>query len=45
MNQANGGTVVQLEKTADVRIVDHARKEALPGTYVKWSLNTFFRNA
>ena len=32
--QANGGEVVPLEKQADVKIVDHARKEALPGTYV-----------
>ena len=32
--QANGGEVLPLEKQADVKIVDHARKEALPGTYV-----------
>jgi hypothetical protein len=30
----NGGEVVPLEKQADIKIVDHARKEALPGTYV-----------
>ncbi|KAL9610397.1 MAG: hypothetical protein Q9167_004907 [Letrouitia subvulpina] len=29
----NGGEIVLLEKQADIKIVDHARKEALPGTY------------
>lgn len=33
-SQANGGEVLPLEKTADVKIVDHARKEAPPGSYV-----------
>ena len=32
--QANGGEVFPLEKQADVKIVDHARKEAPGGTYV-----------
>ena len=32
--QANGGEVLLVEKYADVKIVDHARKEALPGTCV-----------
>ncbi|KAL2044942.1 hypothetical protein N7G274_002717 [Stereocaulon virgatum] len=31
--KVNGGEVVPLEKQADVKIVDHARKEALPGTH------------
>lgn len=31
MSQANGGEVTRLEKQADIKIVDHARKEALPG--------------
>ncbi|KAL9118336.1 MAG: hypothetical protein Q9187_005120 [Circinaria calcarea] len=31
--KANGGEVVQLEKFADIKIVDHARKESLPGTH------------
>ncbi|KAL9130851.1 MAG: hypothetical protein Q9217_001052 [Psora testacea] len=31
--RTNGGEVVPLEKQADFKIVDHARKEALPGTY------------
>ena len=31
--QANGGEVLPIEKHADLKIVDHARKEALPGTY------------
>ncbi|KAL8742856.1 MAG: hypothetical protein Q9190_004719 [Brigantiaea leucoxantha] len=31
--RANGGEIVPLEKQADVKIVDHARKEAIPGTY------------
>lgn len=33
-SQANGGEVLLLEKTANVKIVDHARKEAPPGSYV-----------
>lgn len=33
-SQSNGGEVLPIEKHADVKIVDHARKEALPGTYV-----------
>ncbi|KAL8722290.1 MAG: hypothetical protein Q9225_001195 [Loekoesia sp. 1 TL-2023] len=32
--KANGGEITPLEKEADVKIVDHARKEQLPGTYV-----------
>ena len=32
--QINGGEVLPLEKNADVKIVDHARKEAPPGSYV-----------
>ena len=35
--QANGGEVLPIEKHADIRIVDHARKEALPGTYAAHS--------
>ncbi|KAL8786656.1 MAG: hypothetical protein Q9213_002685 [Squamulea squamosa] len=31
--KANGGEVTPLEKEADVKIVDHARKQQLPGTY------------
>lgn len=38
--QANGGEVLPIEKYADIRIVDHARKEALPGTYVVHSVHT-----
>ncbi|KAL8889774.1 MAG: hypothetical protein Q9215_003016 [Flavoplaca cf. flavocitrina] len=30
--KANGGEVTPLEKEADVKIVDHARKQQLPGT-------------
>lgn len=37
MSQANGGEILPLEKHADVKIVDHARKEAPPGTYVPYS--------
>lgn len=33
-SQANGGDILPLEKHADVKIVDHARKEAPPGSYV-----------
>lgn len=36
--QANGGEVLPIEKHADVKIVDHARKEALPGTYAALSV-------
>ena len=32
--QVNGGEILSLEKNADVKIVDHARKEAPPGSYV-----------
>lgn len=32
--QANGGEILPLEKNADVKVVDHARKEAPPGSYV-----------
>ncbi|KAL9598498.1 MAG: hypothetical protein Q9219_004471 [cf. Caloplaca sp. 3 TL-2023] len=31
--KANGGDITPLEKEADIRIVDHTRKEQLPGTY------------
>ncbi|KAI4125849.1 MAG: hypothetical protein LQ347_005213, partial [Umbilicaria vellea] len=31
--QANGGEVTPLEKNADIKLVDDARKEAPPGTY------------
>ena len=37
--QANGGEVLPIEKHADIRIVDHARKEALPGTYATQSVH------
>ncbi|KAI4156431.1 MAG: hypothetical protein L6R39_001102, partial [Caloplaca ligustica] len=33
IDESNGGEVTPLEKEADVKIVDHARKEQLPGTY------------
>ena len=38
--QANGGEVLPIEKYAHIRIVDHARKEALPGTYAAHSVHT-----
>ncbi|KAL8800103.1 MAG: hypothetical protein Q9182_005415 [Xanthomendoza sp. 2 TL-2023] len=31
--EANGGLITPLEKEAAIKIVDHARKEQLPGTY------------
>ncbi|KAL9012911.1 MAG: hypothetical protein Q9173_002352 [Seirophora scorigena] len=31
--KANGGEITPLEKEADVKIVDHAKKEQFPGTY------------
>ncbi|KAL8941507.1 MAG: hypothetical protein Q9216_002189 [Gyalolechia sp. 2 TL-2023] len=31
--KANGGDITPLEKEADIKIVDHARKEQLPGMY------------
>lgn len=31
--QSNGGTVVPLDKTADIMIADHARKDAPNGSY------------
>lgn len=34
ISQSNGGEVLPIEKHANVKIVDHARKEAPPGTYV-----------
>lgn len=37
--QANGGEVLPIEKHADLKIVDHARKEALPGTYAAHSVH------
>ena len=36
--QSNGGEVLPIEKHADLKIVDHARKEALPGTYAAHSI-------
>ena len=39
--KSNGGEVYPLEKQASVLIVDHARKEALPGTYVPSRLSNF----
>lgn len=38
--QANGGEVLSIEKHADIKIVDHARKEALPGTYAAHSVHS-----
>ena len=32
--QVNGGEILPIEKHADIKVVDHTRKEALPGTYV-----------
>lgn len=32
--QANGGQIVPLENQADVKIMDHARKEVQPGRCV-----------
>ena len=44
LEQANGGKVLPVEKYADVKIVDHARKEALPGTFVALRKCLFERN-
>lgn len=41
--KANGGEVLPLENQADIKIVDHAKKEALPGTYV--ALHSHANNA
>lgn len=41
--KANGGEVLPLENQADLKIVDHAKKEALPGTYV--TLQSYAINA
>ena len=36
--QSNGGRISQLEKQADVMIVDHARKYQVPGSYARTPL-------
>ncbi|KAG8532712.1 uncharacterized protein KY384_002589 [Bacidia gigantensis] len=41
--QSNGGSVVPLEKQADVKIVDHARKEQIPGTHSYTFIETSIR--
>lgn len=42
--QANGGEVLPLENQADIKIVDHAKKEALPGTYSYTYIEKSIRN-
>ncbi|KAL8971174.1 MAG: hypothetical protein Q9183_001172 [Haloplaca sp. 2 TL-2023] len=42
--KANGGEVVPLEKLADIKIVDHARKERIPGTFSYRYIETSVRN-
>ncbi|KAL8850765.1 MAG: hypothetical protein Q9221_004333 [Calogaya cf. arnoldii] len=42
--KANGGEVTPLEKEADVKIVDHARKQQLPGTYSYQYIEDSVRN-
>ncbi|MCJ1463828.1 hypothetical protein MMC07_002437 [Pseudocyphellaria aurata] len=42
--QANGGEVMPLENQADIKIVDHAKKEALPGTYSYTYIEKSIRN-
>ncbi|KAL8822695.1 MAG: hypothetical protein Q9191_006575 [Dirinaria sp. TL-2023a] len=42
--RANGGKVVPLDKQADVMIVDHARKEAPPGSYSYTFIEKSIRN-
>ena len=38
--QSNGGELVSVDKQADIMIVDHARKEAPPGSYVAEEIGT-----
>ncbi|SLM36990.1 TRF2-interacting telomeric protein/Rap1, C-terminal [Lasallia pustulata] len=42
--QANGGEVVPLEKNAHIKLVDHARNKALPGTYSYKFIEQSIRN-
>ncbi|KAL8762086.1 MAG: hypothetical protein Q9184_001858 [Pyrenodesmia sp. 2 TL-2023] len=42
--KANGGDITPLEKEADVRIVDHAKKEQFPGTYSYTYIEASVRN-
>ncbi|KAL8873760.1 MAG: hypothetical protein Q9174_000823 [Haloplaca sp. 1 TL-2023] len=42
--KANGGEVVPLEKLADIKIVDHARKERIPGTFSYKYIEASVRN-
>ncbi|KAM0803527.1 hypothetical protein BDR22DRAFT_945213 [Usnea florida] len=42
--KANGGEIVPLEKNADVKIVDHARKEAPPGSHSYTFIEKSVRN-
>ncbi|KAL8715932.1 MAG: hypothetical protein Q9220_000599 [cf. Caloplaca sp. 1 TL-2023] len=42
--KANGGQITPLEKQADVKIVDHKRKEQLPGTYSYQYIEKSLRN-
>ena len=40
--QSNGGRVFQIEKQADVMIVDHARKHQVPGSYAQNLLSLYY---
>ncbi|KAL8930729.1 MAG: hypothetical protein Q9208_000270 [Pyrenodesmia sp. 3 TL-2023] len=42
--KANGGEITAVEKEADVRIVDHAKKVQLPGTYSYTYIEASVRN-
>ncbi|KAL6714467.1 hypothetical protein ACLMJK_007891 [Lecanora helva] len=42
--RANGGETLPIEKHADVKIVDHTRKEALPGTFSYTFIEKSVRN-
>lgn len=42
--KVNGGVVLPLEKNADVKIVDHARKEAPPGSHSYTFIEKSLRN-
>ncbi|KAL9576615.1 MAG: hypothetical protein Q9212_006956, partial [Teloschistes hypoglaucus] len=43
-HQANGGEVTQLEKDANIKIVDHARKDRIPDTYSYRYIELSIRN-
>jgi len=42
--EANGATIVQLDKQADIILVDHARKQNAPGTYSYQYVERSIRN-